>query len=97
MCKYLKYKQLHKYVYFFSNLSYAEFLTLRFGKEVIVKLEEKTKIGPITVGDRRAILKMTSELANRVTVLRKYVKVNKRYTNEKKIILRILILLSSIG
>ncbi len=61
--RYLKHHKLHKYLYFFCNLSYLEIASIDASN--IHHFENKVNIFPMTTGARNAILRKITELNSR--------------------------------
>ncbi|XKL65554.1 hypothetical protein PGB90_008974 [Kerria lacca] len=58
--RFLKFHKLHKYLYFFANLSYYEICSIN--ESNIRYFEDKVNIFPMTTGARNAILRKLNEL-----------------------------------
>lgn len=71
--KYLKYHKLHKYLYFFANLSYHEILSITSTN--IQGFEDKVDLFPMTTGARNAILRKLTDLNLRQSRLLEFNKV----------------------
>lgn len=68
--KWLKFHKLHKYLYFFGNLSYAEIANIN--ADNIRFYEKKVDLFPMTNGARNAIVRKLGELRERSSHLKNF-------------------------